>query len=87
MKLYSIPIHETGEELCIAARTSDHAAEVLVTFWFARTGSAPGRFNVQAGAPLAYKNNPFVRLVAAGELAGVIVRQLDGSMLFEAAGS
>jgi hypothetical protein len=87
MKLYNVHILETGEELCVAARSADHAAEVIVTFWFARTGSAPGRFDVQAGAPPAYSENSFVRLVADGELAGVIIRQLDGSMIFEAAGS
>lgn len=87
MKLYTVTIVETGEQLCIAARTSDHAAEVLVTFWAARSGTMPGRFDVQADAPLTYCDNSFVRLVAAGELAGVIVRQLDGSMVFEAAGS
>ena len=87
MKLYNVNIHETGEQLCIAARSADHAAEVLVTFWCARSGTMPGRFDVGPGAPAAYGDDPFVRLVADGELAGVIIRQLDSSMLFEAAGS
>lgn len=87
MKLYNVCIRETEEELCVAARSADHAAEIIVTFWFARTGCAPGLFDVQAGIPDAYRDNSFVRLVAAGELAGVIVRQMDGSMIFEAAGS
>ena len=85
MKLYNVCIRETEEELCVAARYADHAAEVIVTFWFARTGCAPGRFDVQAGAPAAYRDSPFVRMVAAGELAGVVIRQLDGTMLFEPA--
>lgn len=87
MKLYTVTIVETGEQLCIAARTSDHAAEVLVTFWAARSGTMPGRFNVQPGIPAAYRDNSFVRLVGAGELAGVIIRQRDDTMLFEPAGS
>lgn len=87
MKLYTVTIVETEEQLCVAARSADHAAEVLVTFWCARSGTMPGRFDMQAGAPAVHRDNSFVRLVAAGELAGVIVRQLDGSMLFEAAGS
>lgn len=87
MKLYTATVVETGEQLCIAARTSDHAAEVLVTFWCARSGRMPGTFEIERGAPAVYRDNSFVRLVAAGELAGVIVRQMDGSMLFEAAGS
>jgi hypothetical protein len=85
MKIYGIHIRETGEELCIAARSADHAAEVLVTFWCARSGTMPGRFDVEAGAPPAYKNEKFVRLVAQGEIAGVIIRQLDGTMIFEPA--
>lgn len=85
MKLYSVRICETGEELCIAARTADHAAEVLTTFWCARTGMVPGRFEIEPGPPTAYRNDPFVCFVAAGELAGVVIRQLDGSMVFEAA--
>lgn len=87
MKLYTVKIVETGEELCVGARTADHAAEVLVTFWAARSGTMPGTFEVEPGAPVTFRDNSFVRLVAAGELAGVIVRQMDGSMLFEAAGS
>lgn len=85
MKLYSIRIRETGEVLCVAARTCDHAAEVLATFWFARSGTMPGRFEVRPGAPGTYRNSPFVGVVGDGELAGVIIRQLDGSMIFEAA--
>jgi hypothetical protein len=85
MNLYSIHIRETGEKLCVAARTSDHAAEVLVTFWCARSGTSPGTFEVEPGAPASYKNDKLVRLVSQGELAGVIIRQLDGAMNFEPA--
>lgn len=85
MKIYTAQIIETSEEVCVVARTIDHASEVLVTFWFARTGSAPGRYDVEAGAPTAYQNDLFVRFVADGELAGVVIRQLDGSMVFEPA--
>lgn len=85
MKLYNIAIEETGEELCVAARSVEHAAEVIVTFWCARSGTMPGRFDLKSGALPAYKNENFVRLVAQGELAGVIIRQLDGTMIFEPA--
>lgn len=85
MNLYTTHIRETGEELCVAARSADHAAAVLVTFWCARSGTMPGRFEVEAGAPPIYKNDKFVRLVSQGELAGVIIRQLDGTMIFEPA--
>lgn len=85
MNLYNVRIRETGEEVCVAARSADHAAEVIVTFWCARSGTMPGRFDVEAGASPAYKNDKFVRLVSRGELAGVIIRQLDGTMIFEPA--
>jgi len=85
MKLYSVQICETGEELCIAARTNNHAAEVLTTFWCARSGMMPGRFEIEPGVPDAYSNHPYVSFVADGELAGVVIRQLDGSMVFEPA--
>ncbi|WP_057883652.1 hypothetical protein [Tsuneonella troitsensis] len=85
MKLYSIHIRETGENLCVAARSADHAAEVLVTFWCARSGTMPGRFYITAGAPPLYKGDTLVRRIARGKLAGVIIRQLDGTMIFEPA--
>ena len=85
MKLYNAHIHDTGEELCVAARSADDAAEVLVTFWCARSGTMPGRFYITAGAPPLYKGDTLVRLIARGELAGVIIRQLDGTMIFEPA--
>jgi hypothetical protein len=32
MKLFNVTIRGTREELCVAAGTMDHAAEVLITF-------------------------------------------------------
>lgn len=85
MKMFNVYIVETGEELCVAARTTDHAAEVLVTFWCARCGHAPGEFHIGRGAPSAYQNDFIVQNVAAGNVAGVFVRQPDNSLLFEPA--
>lgn len=85
MNLFTVQIAGTGEELCVAARTTDHAAEVLVTFWCARCGHAPGEFHIGPGAPSAYQNDFTVQNVAAGHVVGVIVRQPDGSMLFDPA--
>jgi hypothetical protein len=85
MKLFNVTINDTGEELCVAARTMDHAAEVLITFWLARTGNAPGQFSVGRGALSAYGDDYIVQNVAAGDVAGVLVRQTDGSTLFEPA--
>lgn len=85
MNLFYAYIVHTGEELCIAARTANHAVEVLMTFWVARTGSAPGEFNIGHGASGPYEDNEVVHNVALGDTAGVIVRQEDGSMIFEPA--
>lgn len=85
MNFFTVNIVQTGEELCVAARTSDHAAEVFLTFWCARTGQAPGEFHVRTEPAKAYENNPVVENIAAGEMAGVLVHQSDGSMLFEPA--
>lgn len=83
MKLYGIAISLTGEELCVAASSVDHAAEIFVTFWIASSGSAPGKFAITGGVPAAYQDNVTVNLIGQGDVAGVIVRQTDGSMLFE----
>jgi len=85
MRLYTAQITATGEELCIAARTMNHAADVFVTFWIARTGDAPGQFYISDGPPSAYANNVVVEAVAQGEASGVIVRQKDGSIFFDPA--
>lgn len=85
MKLFNVFITDTGEELCIAARNKDHAAEVFVTFWFARTGEAPGEFHLGAGAPETYAIDKTIDDVARATLAGVIVRETDGSTRFEPA--
>jgi hypothetical protein len=85
MNLFEVTVAETGEDLCVAARTMDHAAETFVTFWVARTGSAPGEFHIGRGAPLVYAGHPTVEIAASGDVAGVVVLQQDGFMLFEAA--
>lgn len=85
MKLYTAHITATGEELCIAARTFNHAADVFVTFWIARTGDAPGQFYISDELASEYENSVVVEAVALGEAAGVIVRQSDGSMFFDPA--
>ena len=83
VNLYNVYIVETAEELCAAARTFDHAAEVFVTFWIGRTGGAPGEFHVGRGAPAEYAKEPIVRSVTERGLAGIIWRREDGSMRFE----
>ena len=85
MKLFNVHIVESGEELGVVARTTDHAAEVFVTFRLARTGSAPGEFSIGRGAPVSYQDDIMVRHVAGGDVAGVLIRQPDGSLLFDAA--
>ena len=85
MKLFNIFVVQSGEELCVAARTSDHAAEVFVTFWLSRTAEAPGEFHVGRGAPEAFKDDVAAQLAARGNVSGVLVRQADGSTLFEQA--
>ena len=83
MNLYEVEINETGEVLCVAARNYNHAADVMVTFFIARTASAPGMFSIIRSPGKAYKGSIIFQNVAKGETAGVIVRQPDGSMLFE----
>lgn len=83
MQLYTIQHIETDEVLCIAARGINHAAQVFVTFLMARTGSAPGRFDVERVPPSDYAGDFFVENVAADDAAGVIIRQANGSMLFD----
>ena len=85
MNMFNVCIVQTGEEICVAARTWDHAAEVFITFWITRTGSAPGEFHIGTGAPERDMGDLVVQDVAAGHVAGVMVRQPDGSMLFEPA--
>lgn len=85
MKLFNVRNDCTGEILCVAARDMDHASAVYVTFWIARSGDAPGRFSIGRGAPAEIKDNFTVKTIERGEIAGVIVHQLDGSVLFEAA--
>ena len=85
MRLHNVYIVQTGEELCVAARTTDHAAQVFITFWIARTGDAPGEFHVGVDDPEYYENDPIVQNVAKGDIAGVLVRQPDGSTLFDPA--
>lgn len=85
MNLFNAHIVQTGEELCIAAGTTDHAAEVFVCFWAARTGGAPGEFAIGRGAPPEFLGDSIVEAVAGGDVAGVVVRQPDESMLFEPA--
>jgi len=85
MKLFNIKNDTTDEEMCVAATDMDHASAVYVTFWIARSGDAPGRFTIGRGAPADFKDNLTVKTVERGEIAGVIVHQLDGSMLFEPA--
>lgn len=83
MKLFNVHVVGTGEVLCVAARTSHHAAEVFVTFWLARTSDAPGEFSIGRSAPPEYQGDFIVDNVGRGEVAGVIVRHSNGSMLFE----
>lgn len=85
MNAYKVKIQNTGEEVCVVARSMPHASDVLVSFWFFRCGKAPGEFQIETGAPTEYRGHPTVRHAAAGKVAGVIVRQMDGSMLFEPA--
>jgi hypothetical protein len=85
MKLFNITIGETGEELCVAARTMDHAAEVFTCFWVARCGSAPSQFSVGKGPPAAFKDEFVIQHAGLGEIAGVLVRHADGSIHFDAA--
>jgi hypothetical protein len=85
MKLFNVRNDNTGEEMCIAATDLDHASAVYVTFWISRSGDAPGRFSIGRGAPTDFKDNFTVKTVERGDVAGVIVQQLDGSMLFEPA--
>lgn len=85
MKMFAIEIALTGEQLCVAARNRDHAAQVFVTFWIARTGSAPGTFTVAAGLPEAFNGDMTAMIVAQGDAPGVLVRQTDGSTVFDAA--
>lgn len=85
MKLFNVRNDTTREELCVAATDMDHASAVYVTFWISRSGDAPGRFSIGRGAPAEIKDNFTVKTVERGDVAGVIVQQLDGSMLFEPA--
>jgi hypothetical protein len=85
MRLYGAYVVQTGDELCVAARTADHAAEIFVTFHIARTGAVPGEFQIGSRAPAAYEGHPVTDAVAQGDVAGVIVRQTDGSMSFDPA--
>lgn len=85
MKLFNIYVVQSGEELCVAARSSDHAAEVFVTFWLSRTSDAPGEFHVGRGAPEAFKDDVAAQLAAQGDVSGVLIRQADGTTLFERA--
>lgn len=85
MKVFNAYVVQTGEEVCVIARSADHAAEVFVTFWIARTGDAPGEFHVEQGAPGALKDDIYVQTIAEGDAAGVIVRHPDGSTLFDPA--
>lgn len=85
MRLFNIKNESTGEELCVAATDMDHASAVYVIFWISRSGGAPGRFSIGRGAPAEFKDNFTVKTVERGEIAGVVVQQLDGSMLFEPA--
>lgn len=83
MKLFTVHHVETEESLCIAARNTDHAAQVFVTFILAHTGTAPGEFYVERGVPPEYRNNVVVESVTQRKLAGVIVLQPNGLMLFD----
>jgi hypothetical protein len=83
VKLFNVHVAGTGEVLCVAARTSHHAAEVFVTFWLARTGDAPGEFSIGRGAPSEYQGDFTVENLRRGDVAGVVVRQANGLMLFE----
>ncbi len=83
MKLFNARIAQTDEELCIAALSADHASEVFVCFWVSRTGGLPGDFMIGRGAPLDYLGHDAVGTIEAGNVAGVVVRQTDGTMLFE----
>ncbi|HTG37404.1 hypothetical protein [Sphingomonas sp.] len=85
MNLFNALIVQTGEELCVAARDVDHAAEVFVCFWAARTGGAPGDFAIGRGAPPAYRGHVTVDAVERGDVAGVLVLQIDEMVAFEPA--
>ena len=85
MHLYTAHITNTGEELCVAARTPHHGAEVLATFWIARTGAHPGRFFIKDGPPSTYEDAFTLEIIAEGDASGVIVRQTDGSLHFDVA--
>jgi hypothetical protein len=85
MQLFNVKNDRTSEVMCVAARDMDHASAVYVTFWIARSGGAPGRFSIGRGAPAEIKDNFTVKTVERGEIAGVIVHQMDGSVLFEPA--
>lgn len=85
MKLFNVNVTDTDEEFCVAARGFDHAAEVFITFWAARTGDAPGEFSIDRGAPSSCAGHPTVHAVAHGNVAGVFVRQTDATLVFESA--
>lgn len=85
MRLFNVENDNTGEVLCVAARDMDHASAVYVTFFISRSGDAPGRFSIGRGAPAEIKDNFTVKTVERGEIAGVIVHLMDGSVLFEPA--
>ncbi len=57
MKLFNARIDDTGEEVCVVARTGNHAADVLVTFWMARTMEGPRAFSIGRGAPSGYQDD------------------------------
>lgn len=87
MNIYNARIDRTGEELGIVARTMDHAAEVFVCFWIARTGSPPGKFDIGSGPPSPLIDNVVIPIIEAGDVAGVVVVLDDGSTTFDPATS
>jgi len=85
VKLYTVHILDTDEELGVAALSTDQCADVFVTFWVSRTGSAPGEFYIEDEMPVSYPDDAIIENVEKGEVAGVLVLQSDGSLLFEPA--
>lgn len=84
MNLYTV-ITDTGEMVCIAARTIDHAAVAFISVWMGRTGAHPGAFSITMGAPKAYEDDETTETIRLGDVTGMLVRQVDGVMHFESA--
>lgn len=85
MKIYTVHILDTDEELGVAALNTDDCVDVFATFWVSRTGCEPGMFYVEDKVPVSFPEDMIIQHIEEGDLAGVIVLQCDGTLLFEPA--